>query len=420
MNSQWSLDNRILALGLGLSVLGLYTIVNLSLRSIRDAQKVEPPVAKPQYIDQKTEDALMPETLQVLLSSPNKGISAVAARIVLDRVVHDKETVMAVLKEVQRRDRNARERALRALTMLVTERKFVLGMRMSDVLTGILEDLKDTYVPHVIKAVVDALVHNVDENKYDVYDPYNDTFGDRDDTERKALVIVQILDLKRPGAAKILLRQTRFIHKWLLRQNWGATDDERKENFAHFVNMHRYQGHSTLSIVMAKLCNYAPCVQLLVELELLKAPEDIGLKIGDHEFTTRIDDGGSGQAVVSIEIPDSFAAVAMENPDAAIAIVQGALAAATQEAQRREANGETGTTHVTLAENISLEMAAAGASATRTSASAPLGVAARTIEQSDEERSLRRRNREVMVLNDGMQPLGADDIIEGTRTRNGL
>ena len=121
MNSQWSSDNRILALGLGASVLLLFTAVNYSLRSVRDARKVTPPVVKPQYIDQKTEDALMPETLRELVKSPNRSINTVASRIILDRAVHDAETIEAVLREVQKRDVDARERALRALHMLVSE-----------------------------------------------------------------------------------------------------------------------------------------------------------------------------------------------------------------------------------------------------------------------------------------------------------
>lgn len=125
MNSQWSSDNRILALGLGASVLLLFTAVKYSLRSVRDAQKVTPLVVKPQYIDQKTEDALMPETLRQLVESPNRSINTVASRIILDRAVHDEETIEAVLREVQRRDVDARERALRALHMLLSESKLL-------------------------------------------------------------------------------------------------------------------------------------------------------------------------------------------------------------------------------------------------------------------------------------------------------
>ena len=121
MNSQWAGDNRLFAFGLGVTVISLFGLVNYSLRFVRDAQVLKPPTIKPQYIDQTTEDALMPDTLRTLISSPNRSISTTASRIILDRAVHDKETVSAVLKEVQRRDMDARERALRALQMLVSE-----------------------------------------------------------------------------------------------------------------------------------------------------------------------------------------------------------------------------------------------------------------------------------------------------------
>ena len=279
---------------------------------------------------------------------------------------------------------------------------------------SILGALDDKYVPHIIKAVVVALKHNADENKYDVYDEYNDTFGNRDDTERKSLAILHILLSDRQGAAKILLHQTRFIRNWLLRQNWGSNDDERKYNFAHFINIHKYQGHSTLSIVLSKLCNYMACVQLLVEVGLLRELEDIGLVSGEHGFSQNAETGviglGTGRAVVSIAIPDSFAQRAREDPEGAFASIQNVLTEAAREALRREANGEGGTTHMTLQENMALGAGAAPAA----------GASGRTNEQSEEERRLRRRNREVMVLNDGDRPLGLDDIIDGTRTRDGL
>ena len=136
-----------------------------------------------------------------------------------------------------------------------------------------------------MKAVVVALKHDADENenKYDVYDPdYNNTIGDRGDTERKSLFILLDLLNERQGSYKILLEQTRFIRNWLRRQNWGATDEERKDNFAHFVNVHKYPGHSTLSTIVDRLCIPIAGVQLMVKMGLLRDPAEIGLKEGEH------------------------------------------------------------------------------------------------------------------------------------------
>lgn len=151
-------------------------------------------------------------------------------------------------------------------------------------------------------------------------------------------------------------------------------------------------------------------MQLLVEVGLLREPEDIGLASGDHGYT-RSQDGEEarqvGRAVVSIEIPESFAQRAREDPAAVMEVVRDALGAAAREAMRREGLGERVPVHIPWSDSAVLGMAT------------DIGASTRTIEQSEEERRLRRRNREAMVLNDGTQPLGMDDIIEGTRTRDG-
>lgn len=289
-----------------------------------------------------------------------------------------------------------------------------------------------------MKAVVVALKHDADENenKYDVYDPdNNNTIGDRGDTERKSLLILLDLLNERQGSYKILLEQTRFIRNWLRRQNWGASGEERKDNFAHFTNVHKYQGHSTLSTIVDRLCIPIAGVQLMVEIGLLRDPAEIGLEEGKHGLMAwigaidaplrpRVD---PGRAVVSIEIPDSFAEAAMEDPQAAMAIVRDALSTAAEEVLRRQDAGETGTTRLQLSQSAidaalrqrEITQGVAGAITGRSHGTS-VGGSARMVEQSEEERRLRRRNREVMVLNDGERPLGQDDIIEGSRTRDGL
>lgn len=289
-----------------------------------------------------------------------------------------------------------------------------------------------------MKAVVVALKHDADENenKYDAYDPdNNNTIGDRDDTERKSLLILLDVLNERQGANKILLGQTRFIHNWLRRQNWGATDEERKDNFAHFVNVHKYQGHSTLSTIVDRLCIPIAGIQLMMQIGLLRDPAEIGLKEGKHGLMTWIGASDAplrprvdpGRAVVSIEIPDSFAEAAMGDPEAAMAIVRDALSTAAEEVLRRQDAGETGMTRLQLSQSAidaalrqrEVTQGVVGAITARSHGTSA-GESARMVEQSEEERRLRRRNREVMVLNDGERPLGQDDIIEGTRTRNGM
>ena len=123
MASQISGENRILAIGLGVSVVATLGLMRYMLIAFRDASEVEQPAPKTQYIDQKTEDALMPSTLEKLISSHNKDIQGVASRIVLDRALHDPDTIGGLLWEVTSKDPERREKALRVLHLICGESK---------------------------------------------------------------------------------------------------------------------------------------------------------------------------------------------------------------------------------------------------------------------------------------------------------
>lgn len=121
MASQISGENRILVIGLGVSVVAALGLMRYMLIAFRDAAEVEQPAPKTQYIDQKTEDALMPSTLEKLISSHNKDIQGVASRIVLDRALHDVDTIGGLLWEVTSKDPERREKALRVLHLICGE-----------------------------------------------------------------------------------------------------------------------------------------------------------------------------------------------------------------------------------------------------------------------------------------------------------
>lgn len=78
----------------------------------RCPSKREPPAT------QQTEDALKPETLEVLMRSYNYGIRETAAAIVLDRALHDPKTIDLLLYEITRPDHDRREAGIRALHQL--------------------------------------------------------------------------------------------------------------------------------------------------------------------------------------------------------------------------------------------------------------------------------------------------------------
>lgn len=121
MASQISGETRILAIGLGVSVVAALGLMRYMLIAFRDASEIERPAPKTQYIDQKTEDALMPSTLEKLISSHNKDIQGVASRIVLDRALHDTDTIGGLLWEVTSKDPERREKALRVLHLICGE-----------------------------------------------------------------------------------------------------------------------------------------------------------------------------------------------------------------------------------------------------------------------------------------------------------
>lgn len=361
MATHWSSDNRLLALGLGISVLSLYSLVNYTLLSIRDSRKVTYTAPKPQYIDQSTEDALQESTLQILIASHNQGISRVAQRIVVDRITHSRDAIEEILSQVASKDPEIRERALRALQL------FDGG--------GFLDDL---HIPRMVKAVVKALKYSAIENA-DSYPAYNqnvDTDDFRDPAEFMALSVLAKLVQERAAAARALVR-THFVKNWLAKQDWGKGVEQRQKNFANHWEKHRLHDNR-LSLIIGKIASYEEGVRQLVAENLLGSPSDIGIEgytNGYTRFTPR--------NTYIFQDPTTNTTVIMNTsgidlPDPLEGLITRALEAGREEVREI---GE-------------------------------IGAATRPNEQSAEERRLRRRNREVMVLNDGDVPLNAANIIE--------
>ncbi|KFY49105.1 hypothetical protein V495_00753 [Pseudogymnoascus sp. VKM F-4514 (FW-929)] len=347
MASQISGENRILAIGLGVSVVAALGLMRYMLITFRDAAEVEQPAPKTQYIDQKTEDALMPSTLEKLISSHNKDIQGVASRIVLDRALHDVDTIGGLLWEVTSKDPERREKALRVLHLICGE-----------------SSLADRYTHSVIKALVAALKNLATEIDYPVYDNEFDAFDFRDPAENVALMTLELLISERFGSAKFLAK-TGFVEHWLARQNWGSTPEETHKNF---LCLYRLQGAgrgNPLSSIVNKLAGQQRGVEKLVAAGLIARPESIDVVgfdkgyslYGESPETPYWQSSGPSGEVVTYSLDEVLAAT----------------------------NNGSGT----VARD-----------------------SRRPVEQSAEERRLRRRNREVMVLNDGSQPLAMTDIIE--------
>lgn len=110
--------SRILIVGLGIASIAVLGFMRYMLILYRDSVELEKPNPKTRYINQDTEDALKPGTLEKLVQSHNYGIRETASRIVSERALHDNATLDALLWEVTRPDHDRREQAIRALYML--------------------------------------------------------------------------------------------------------------------------------------------------------------------------------------------------------------------------------------------------------------------------------------------------------------
>ncbi|ELR10503.1 hypothetical protein VC83_04799 [Pseudogymnoascus destructans] len=346
MASQISGENRILVIGLGVSVVAALGLMRYMLIAFRDAAEIEQPAPKTQYIDQKTEDALMPSTLEKLISSHNKDIQGVASRIVLDRALHDVDTIGGLLWVVTSKDPERREKALRVLHLICGE-----------------SSLADVYHHSVIKAIVTALKDLAMEIDYPLYDCEFDDFDFRDPAENVALMTLELLISDQSAR---YLAKTGFVEHWLARQNWGSTPEEIQKSF---LCLYRLQADARrgnpLSNIVHKLAGQQLGVQKLVATGLIERPESIHV-VGFNKGYSLYGDN--------------------------------------REAPYWQTTGPSGDVVTYSLEEV--------LAATNNGTGEVARDSRRPVEQSAEERRLRRRNREVMVLHDGSQPLAMMDIIE--------
>lgn len=118
-------DDRVLFGYLALNATAWLLGVRYLLRKWRDEAEIKPVQPKTQYITQETEDALKVSTLGTLLGHYNYGIQDVAARIVCDRSINDKNTVEMLLWGITRKDYDERLKNLKALVMISEPSEFV-------------------------------------------------------------------------------------------------------------------------------------------------------------------------------------------------------------------------------------------------------------------------------------------------------
>ncbi|KAK4226133.1 hypothetical protein QBC38DRAFT_444909 [Podospora fimiseda] len=194
-------------------------VMRLVLRAWLEDAKVEPVQPKTQYITQETEDALKLTTLDTLLGHYNYSIRETSAKIVCDRAINDKDTVEQLLWGITHPDYDERIKNLRALAIVTDP-----------------QSLEKLHTWKAYAALVRSLEHCLDPDQ-EVLNPDDwDEYPLRDMAEKLCLMFVSQLvscfDCEKLVNAK-------FVEKWLAKQNWGKTDEERQRNFTEYMRRKR-------------------------------------------------------------------------------------------------------------------------------------------------------------------------------------
>ncbi|KAI0383821.1 hypothetical protein F5Y04DRAFT_22013 [Hypomontagnella monticulosa] len=214
-------DDRLIAVGLGLTTVGFLFAMRSILEYYRDEAEIKPTPPKTQYITQDTEDSLKIGTLESLLGHYNFSIRDTALKIIAGRAVNDSLVIHELLWGITREDYDERMEALRALAFAMEDKDTFQ------------EPLSVLNTPRAYSALVRSLelcLGDVEHEKLD--DPLHDEYYLRDIGERRCLMLISQLvhrySIKR-------LAESKFVEKWLAKQPWGDSDEERQNNFAMYM-----------------------------------------------------------------------------------------------------------------------------------------------------------------------------------------
>ncbi|KAI1322212.1 hypothetical protein F5Y16DRAFT_387193 [Xylariaceae sp. FL0255] len=214
-------DERFVVLGLGVAVVGCITAMRLILELCRDDAEIKPTPPKTQYITQDTEDSLKLSTLDSLLQHYNFSIRDTAVRIVAGRALNDDTAINDFLWGITRPNYEERIKNLRALVYAIEDSSY------QESLVLVLN------TPKAYSAIVRSLelcLEDAEHEKLD--DPLYDEYSLRDVGERQCLVLIWQL-IHRFGVENLV--DAKFVEKWLAKQPWGDTDEERRKNFENYV-----------------------------------------------------------------------------------------------------------------------------------------------------------------------------------------
>ncbi|SPQ18687.1 f08e5819-0e56-444c-9cd7-7d10a307073c [Thermothielavioides terrestris] len=208
-------DDRVLLGYLAINTVACLWGIPVLLRKWRDEAEIKPAQPKTQYITQETEDALKLGTLDTLLGHYNYSIRETAAKIVCDRAVNDRETVDMLLWGITRPDYEERLKNLRALA-IITDPHSLERLHRWKAYAALVRCLELSLDPE------QEVLDNEDWDEYPL----------RDMTEKLCLMFISQL-LNCYDAEKLV--KAKFVEKWLAKQNWGKTREERLRNFLQYL-----------------------------------------------------------------------------------------------------------------------------------------------------------------------------------------
>ncbi|KAK0632323.1 hypothetical protein B0T14DRAFT_532800 [Immersiella caudata] len=200
---------------MGASAATLVFVMRFVLEQWREDAEIKPVQPKTQYITQDTEDSLKAETLSTLLGHYNYAIRETSAKIVCDRAVNDDSTIELLLWGITRPDYDERMKNLRALAVIT--------------------DPQSLHALHTWKAyaaLVRSLELSLDPDQEKLDDETWDDYPLRDMTEKLCLMFLCQL-IGRYDAEKLI--KAKFVEKWLAKQKWGSSEQERQLNFYQYA-----------------------------------------------------------------------------------------------------------------------------------------------------------------------------------------
>ncbi|KAM0481299.1 hypothetical protein ACHAPE_003263 [Trichoderma viride] len=217
----FSRDERVILVTISLATFGLVSSMITALTFIRDDNEIPPSEPKTQYITQDTEDSLQLDTLEKLLDHPNFSIKEIAIKILCDRAANDPEVIKYIWFGITRPEYEERMNSLRTLAVLTSQ-------------TGN-EGLARLHDERAYSALVRCMELCMESTDLPIVTNIHwDEYYLRDMGERFCLMFLTEL-INKYGAT--MLVKAKFVEKWLSKQDWGSTGEERRRNFKDYTDL---------------------------------------------------------------------------------------------------------------------------------------------------------------------------------------